>query len=321
MSHTPALIAAAAILAPTAAHAIEWDWSMLVEAEYSDLRSDDGSSRDHRQDAYIATFELATGLQFNEHWRTDLVLLAEDIGNTDHNDYAPSPGATDQRPDELHVDHLTLGYSRGPYSFAAGRYTLPFGQYRTAVISDPQTLEVGETASDLAISIAGSHGRLSWHLDWFEGNRRSSAPEESGLAAGIEWQATEKLRVGTGYLSNQHAGRGMPALWDLYAAAELGPWQLHAEYVGAAVERNGERPRAWSLDAAYSLDDRWSAGARWQATDRFGVLDGGDGSYRELALAVSCQVTGQLGLALEYSRGEEGPASARQWLLQVSSTF
>jgi len=282
-------------------------------------RSSSGGT--HENQSYAAV-ELGLGLEFNDQWAGELVLLAEDIGAVEPDDYQPTPGATDKRPDHVHIDTLTLAYRFDSYQLSAGRYTLPFGDFETAVVTDPQTLEVGETATELGATLAFEGEQWDWQLSAFNGNVRSSAPDESGFSAGLNWHTEDGLRAGAAYLSAQHAGQDAPALWDLYAAYEQPSWLAHAEFTGAASASNGERPRAFSADAAYLISEQWHVGARWQRTWGSAVLDGGNGEYREWALATAYNVNQYLALALEYAHGDEqGAASARQWLAQVTLSF
>ena len=58
--------------------------------------------------------------------------------------------------EDLNVDTATLTVAPpdGPWSFTAGQYTLPFGTYETNLISDPLTLEIGETG-ETALELGG----------------------------------------------------------------------------------------------------------------------------------------------------------------------
>lgn len=302
-------------------YALQPEISGTVEAEYTDTRTTTAGISTRSGNGAIATLELGIGLPFNDRWRADIVLLAEDIGVTDRSEYLPTPGTTDYRPDEPHIEEAFISYQVDAFSVQAGRYTLPFGSFGTAVISDPQTLEIGETASGIAATLGMAWEGLSAQVTRFEGNLRSSADDEPGFSAGIEWQAGDDWRLGGGYLSAQGAGKDAPALWNLYLAGEVGPFGLHAEYVAAGSESNGERPRGWSLDAGYAVDEQWALGARWQQTERAGVLDGGDGEYRELAAAVFYSPLDYLTIGLEYADGSEGTADMDQWLLQVAASF
>jgi outer membrane cobalamin receptor len=311
----------AVMLAASPATAAEYEFGGTLEFEYADTRTRVAGVTDDQNNAYLATLELASGIQFNPNWRADLVLLAEDIENTDPAEFRPLIHETSDRPDELHVEELVLSYSRDNYSLSAGRYTLPFGNFETAVLSDPQTLEAGETKTSLGATFHQELGDISWHLSLFNGNLRDSSDDEDGFVLGAEWQLNDAWRVGGGYISAQGAGKNAPRLYDLFVAGEIGNWTLGAEFVGAAGEHNGEKPQTWSLDAAYAINDQWTVGGRWQQTDRFGVLDSGDGNYEELAMAAHYAMFDNVNVGLEYADGDEGSSDYELWLLQVAVSF
>lgn len=308
-----------ALAAPVTA--AEFEYGGILAIEYSDSQQRLAGVTDHQDAAYIATLELSGGVVFNEHWQLNATLLAEDIDNTNPDDYRPRLHQADDRPDILHLEELVLTYTQDQTEISAGRYTLPFGDFETTVITDPQTLEVGETRTSLGASLRHAWGDFSAKFSWFNGNLRSTVPDESGFSAGLDYALSDNLRLGAGYLSSQGAMADAPALWNLYAAAEQGDWRWHAEYVATDHEQNGERPRAWSLDVGYDINPQWAAGARYQQTDRAGVLDGGNGEYREWAVAGFYTPRPHLTFGLEYAAADEGPAEAQQWLLQAAFEF
>lgn len=301
--------------------AAEFEFGGTLEFEYADTRSRVAGVTEQKDSAYIATLELAAAVQFKPNWRADLVLLAEDIENTDPAEFRPQTRETGDLPDKLHVEEFVISYSRDNYSLSAGRYTLPFGNFATAVLSDPQTLEAGETTTSLGATFHQAWEDVSWHLSWFNGNLRDSADDEDGFVISAEWQLNDAWRIGGGYISAQGAGKDAPHLYDLYVTGAVGDWALGAEFVGAAREHNGAKPQTWSLDAAYAINDQWTVGGRWQQTNRFSVLDGGDGDYEELAVAVHHVLFENVHIGLEYADGDEGSSDYEQWLLQVAVLF
>jgi hypothetical protein len=315
------LLAGWCLAATAPLSAAEFEFGGALEFEYADTRTEVGGVTEHQDAAYVATVELATGIRFNDNWRTDLVLLAEDIENTDPAEFRPELHATDDLPDKLHVEELVLTYEQGNTEASVGRYTLPFGDFETAVITDPQTLEIGETKTSLGATVIHSWGPLSGQISWFNGNLRSTAPDESGYTAGLEYAVSDALRLGGGYLSSQGAGEDAPSLWNVYAAGEQGAWHWHAEYVAATDEENGEKPKAWSLDGGYAFNEQWAAGARYQQTEQAGVLDAGNGNYEEWAVAGFYSPWRHVTLGVEYANSEEGRSEAEQWLMQVAIDF
>lgn len=321
MSRTSLLVPIILLASTMPAAAADFEIGGTLEFEYANARTRTAGVTNDQDAAYIATLELATGIQFNPNWRADLVLLAEDIENTDPAEFRPETRETSDLPDELHVEEFVITYSRDNYSLAAGRYTLPFGHFETAVLSDPQTLEIGETATSLGATFRQELGDINWHLSWFNGNLRDTTDDESGFVLGAEWKLNDNWRVGAGYISAQGATKDAPSLYDVYIAGEVGNWTLGAEFVGANHQSNGEKPRSWSLDAAYAINEQWTAGARWQQTDRFNVLDAGDGDYEELAVAIHYAMFENVNIGLEYANADEASSDYEQLLLQVAVSF
>lgn len=317
----PTLLIPMILAAATPAAAAEFEIGGIVEFEYADTRSRVAGVTTHNDNTYVATLELAAGVQLNPSWRAGLVLLAEDINNTDPAEFRPLAHEASDRPDEVHVEEFVISYDSDHYSLSAGRYTLPFGNFETAVITDPQTLEVGETKTSLGATLHQELGDLTWHLSWFNGNLRDSSADEDGFVINADWKLDDAWRVGGGYISAQGAGKNAPGLYDLYLVGTVGDWFLGAEYIGAGNQGNGARPQTWTLDASYAINKQWSVGGRWQQTNRFSVLDGGNGDYEELAVAAHYALFHNVHIALEYADSREGSSDREQTLLQVAVSF
>lgn len=309
------------LAASTPAAAAEFSIGGLLEFEYADTRNRATGVTTHNDNTYLATLELAAGVQITPEWRAGLVLLAEDINNTDPAEFRPLAHEASDRPDILHVEEFVISYDSENYSLSAGRYTLPFGNFETAVISDPQTVEVGETKTSLGATLHQGLGDLTWHLSWFNGNLRNSSADEGGFVINADWKLNDIWRLGGGYISAQGAAKNAPGLYDLYLVGVVDDWSLGAEYIGAGSRSNGAKPQTWTLDASYAINQQWSVGGRWQQTDRFSVLDGGDGDYQELAVAAHYTLYHNVHIGLEYADGHEGSSEREQTLLQLAVSF
>ena len=95
-----------------------------VEAAYEDPYEGDSTS-----DAVLATMELGVTAQVTNWVGAEVVLLHEE----------------DETDIEVDVATMTIGPQDGPWSFTAGQYFVPFGTFESNFISDPMTLELGET--------------------------------------------------------------------------------------------------------------------------------------------------------------------------------
>ena len=113
-----------------------------VEAAYEDPYEGDSTT-----DAVLATMELAVAAQITDWVGTEVVLLHEE----------------DETDIEVDVATMTIGPPEGPWSFSGGQYFVPFGTFETNFISDPMTLELGETresALQFGFESNGLHGAL-----------------------------------------------------------------------------------------------------------------------------------------------------------------
>ena len=97
-----------------------------VEAGYADPYEGDSET-----DAVVATVELGIAAQVHDWVSGEILLLFEE----------------DENDDNIDVDlaTLTIAPPDGPWSITGGRMYLPFGVFETSMISDPLTLDLGET--------------------------------------------------------------------------------------------------------------------------------------------------------------------------------
>lgn len=309
-----------ALAASAPVGAVEFEQGLLVELDWADTRMRGAEGRGANTETSIGTLELGLGARFSSRWRTDLILLAEDIGATDHADYLPSEGAEDKRPNRLHIEEFTLGYSGANVEAGLGRMTLPFGRYETALLSDPQTLEIGEASTEAGLRAAWGLGEAYLGGALFDGNLRSIAPDEAGYIVFAGWGG-ETLQFEAGYLSAMHAGRDAPALVDLALQVQADPWFAGIEWVGAASARRGERPRALHAEFGRVIGDDWSLALRYQHTAGFSVLDDGDGRYREWAFGLNHSFNEHIVLGVEYARGREARARQNAMLARLTLEF
>lgn len=304
----------------SAAKALELIHAGLIEIDWmrTSLRAD--GTRELASDAALATLELGLIAQLAPEWHSDLLLLAEDIGVTDHNDYIPAEGATDKRPDRLHIEEFTLGYDRGPFSAAAGRMTVPFGRFETRFLSDPLTLEAGETLTEAGARAAYQYDNLLFGAGLFKGNLRSTAPDVSGYSLALGWD-DERHYLGLGYLSDQYAADQAPAMLDLAAGWRGERFVAGLEFTGAPRTRAGARPRALHAELGWEAGPDWQLGLRYQRTSRFSVLDGGDGQFQEWAVGTNRAFSDHIGVGMEYAIGREGGVRQHATLARLTVTF
>ena len=230
-------------------------------------------------DADVATVELGAAVQVHDWAGAEVVLLYDD-------------------DEDLNVDAatLTVGPPDGPWSFTAGQYALPFGTYETSLVSDPVTLEIGETgetALELGFEFDGfvaSAFAFNGGLDRGGDDRVSGfgaaagwamESEDSAFGVNVSWindlgesDAIEEA-VGEEVSDRRVAG------WTASGFASFGAVTVSGEYLAAASEFRdeniaGAEPASWSLEAAYDFEiggKEATVAASWQQTEDAVLLE------------------------------------------------
>ena len=237
---------------------------------------------------------------------------------------------------------VTIGNTeKFPMTFTGGRFTVPFGSYETNMISDPLTLEIGETGEDalmVGFEAADFHGSFYvFNGDTNEGGGDDTI-EHFGATVGYTLENDElSLDVGIGYLSSLLDSDGltdsMPDGMDsdyvggiaAHLVAGVGDFVLIGEYVAGlddAIEVNSVdildgagnvigstdetvnhgRPAAWNLEVGYTFDEN-------DITVAFGVQGtknlGGILPEIRLVSSVGFGLTEGLSLAIQYAHDED----------------
>lgn len=308
------------LLASPASVALELSYAALLEIDWTRTSLRAGGERNLETDPSVGTLELGLAAALTPHWHADLLLLAEDIGVTDRHAFLPAEGATDKRPDRLHVEEFTLGYTTDTLDAAIGRMTVPFGRFETIFLSDPLTLEVGEAMTEAGARAAYTLGNWQFGAGVFDGNLRSIAPETEGYTLSLGWE--DGIRhVSVGYLSDQYAGAPAPALIDVALGLRGERLAARLEFTGAPRTEYGIRPQALHAELAWQLDAAWEAGLRYQRTSGFPVLDGGDGRYREWAAGMNYALNQHIGVGVEYAAGRERGSRLHSTLVRLTVTY
>ena len=222
----------------------------LVEIEASHVSSDSGPDS---SDLIVSTMELGVITQVNDWVGAEVLLLYEE--ETDNNG-------------DLNVDTavITLADPDGVWFLKAGQNTLPFGVYPTYMISDPITLELGET-NDTALEVGLEHAGVNASVFVFQGDHNDRA-DNFGLQLGLSSDGGPLgFRCNLAYLDNLaesdtlvDAGwittsDKMPA-WIVSAELFSGPFSLLGEYLKATesfADAGGEQPAVFNLEGAYRL--------------------------------------------------------------------
>jgi len=231
--------------------------SGVVEVEAS---NNDPYEGDSTSDITAATVEIGLAAQVNDWVSAEVVLLYEE----------------DDTPLDVDVATISLAKPNGPWSLTAGQFFVPFGSFETNQVSDPLTLEIGETRES-AIQVGFEAGAFSSAVYLFKGtnkedNGTADKVDNFGLTLGF---AGEGYAFGLGYINDIGDSDSLQdalgtndvlahvAGQTVNAMFELGSITLIGEYLAAAdkfetgelaFKGQGAEPKAWNIELAYAFD-------------------------------------------------------------------
>jgi hypothetical protein len=267
--------------------------SGLLEAEagYSKFKPDAAGEPDNEEsDITLSTFELGLDVELNEHVSGHALALWEE---------------DDTEPMDLDEGFITLnGTDEIPAYVHVGKLYVPFGVYETVFISDPATLELGETRESAVF--AGYHPEV---VDVFAGAFNGDVDEVgkdnhiNSFFSGFNFELPEDDARGlnlsgcVSYLSNIADSDGLSEANDIDGDGTadgvedmVGGISAHAslslkdtvfffmEYVGAmddfnagelsfAGETEAVRPSAWTVELSFVHPSKIGCGLKYEGTD------------------------------------------------------
>lgn len=232
-----------------------WELGGTIEVEYSN--SEDNS------DIAVPTVELGIASEINEHVSGEIVLLYEE-GET-----------------ELDVDVATITMAPSEtWGFTAGQTYVPFGVYDTNLVSDPLTLEIGETRES-ALQVDAMIGGLALTVYVFNGETQDDVDEDVvdklGFNLGYAYESDAlNISAAFGYISDIgetdtiQDSLGTTVVQDYVGGLSIsanfssGPFNIIAEYVTStdafdvgelAYNGAGAEPSAMSFEVGYSFNE------------------------------------------------------------------
>ncbi len=243
--------------------------SGLIEVEATAAkRDDDDGHQSSASDLTLATAELAISAE-SDAGGASLTLLYEE-------------------GEDVTVDAAIISFTHAKWFADVGLQYLPFGNYSSRLISDPLTLELGETqATALQGGFTGDNLTLSLFL--FNGAIDRSGDEDHLSQGGVALtlHPCEGVEIGASYL-NRLAESGAelitaPTSREVAAASgylnlAAGPFALTAELLGATRrfaasdldtdgDGHGDKPLAWSLETAYLACERCELALRLEGSE------------------------------------------------------
>ncbi len=282
-----------------------------VEANYETLKKDEGGY-EHNSDITLATFELGLDVDVIRYLHGHALLLWEEDGT---------------EPIDLDEGIITLGLEEDfPYFLSAGKLYVPFGVFESHMVSDPLTLELGETRES-AVLIGMEHDLFVVSAGAFKGDIQKVDRDSriNNLVAGIDFTPIEGLIAGVSYITDIADSEGLTELVpegtlkklvggiSAYFVFEIGPVTLNGEYLGALdkfedipvpageeTELEGREPKAWNFEVACLFEDMdWEVALRYEGSNDFPEFPIGQGG-----ICLSWGVLPNTTLATEYLYGE-----------------
>ncbi len=307
--------------------------SGLIEVEAANQKRDydDPTVSDEESgDVDLATVELAFDAKVTDHVDGHVLIKYED--------------------DEVFVDEGFITLSGGdafPAYLMAGRQYIPFGNYDSHFITDPNTLLLGETTEGAVVAgykFGGEMVNLS--VGAFNGRAKEAGDDDiiDSYVAGLTVRPSQSIFFGASYTSNLASSNALSEVlvdadnldslvgaWSAFASVEfLDRFYLIAEYVAAvddfkagelyaATDAKARRPSAWNLELGITLVQGLEVAARYGGSD-----DGGDFlPESQYGGVVSWEFFEKTSLALEYLHDdyEDNVQEADTWTAQLAVEF
>lgn len=233
--------------------------SGLVEIEMS---QNSGFTGTEESDVAVATVELGFEAQINKEISTAVVMLHED------------------GDDSFAADTVMMNYqpANKPWSITAGRTYLPFARFESYAVSDPLTLEMGES-QEAIVQLNTEFGNLGTAVYFYNGDDKTNKTsadnfDNLGLNLTYQHQGSIDLAAGLSYLndmSNIDVFQDVIAAGtaDDYVAAyaldlllQVNEWSVIVEHVQAAKRfeeselsfaGRGAQPSGSRIEVAYQL--------------------------------------------------------------------
>ncbi|MBM3163442.1 MAG: LbtU family siderophore porin [Chlorobi bacterium] len=273
-------------------------FSGLVEVEGSYIDSDGDSS----SDLSLATFELDLEARVADWLSAYAVLLYEEDGD-----------------DELLVDEAYISMKKEdmPFFAEAGRMTQVFGHFATGMISDPLTLELGETKHHATLRIGYEADPVTASLAVLKGDVQKPGKDDINTivaAIGAEGEVGESFRyaLGASWISNIADTDGLQDAYEpyghetsefvggysVYGIAGIGSFEFRAEYLTAADtfsdgDLAGLQPQACNFEIGYDFPFPLHLAFRYAGADDFEVEE-------QYGATLAYDLAEEATLALEY---------------------
>jgi hypothetical protein len=283
------------------------------------LEVEAGFSRDYddnnESDITLATAALDIDIDLHKYVDAHIMFLWEE---------------DDTEPVDIDEGYIVIGNTEFfPLYVQAGKLYVPFGNFESNMISDPLTLEIGETR-ETAVVFGGEYEGFHASTYAFNGDVDESGDDDQikcfGLEAGYTFEnETFGLDVGAGWMNNiadsDTLGDTLPGEIEDYVdgitAHAIVSWQgfkLIGEYLGAMddfevaeleFKGKGAQPEAWNIELGYTFEiasHETVFAVAYQGTDEALALELPEERYMGTA---GVGLVDGLSLALEYAHDKD----------------
>jgi hypothetical protein len=275
---------------------VELHGLLEVEASYkaTDFRghpidkSISGTENTRDSDILLATAALGIDIDFHTYAKGHILFLWEE---------------DETEPVDLDEGTITLGGTENfPFSLIAGKFYIPFGMFNSHFITDPLTLELGETR-ETSVLVGFTNEMFELKAGAFNGDVSQSRTHDTinsyygcaNITIPPKWLGGVELSGGVSYTNNIAESDNLqdlinPALGaridDLvpglgaWLSASYGMFTLELEYIGALGEfesgellfdgsHEGKRsaPKAWNVELAVRPMEKLELAARYGGSD------------------------------------------------------
>ena len=294
--------------------------SGVIEAEayYEDMDYDDPATEDKdSSDITLATVELAVDVDVVKHVKGHVLFLWEE---------------DDTEPVDVDEGFITLdGEDVVPLYLNVGKLYVPFGNFESHFISDPLTLELGETRESaltvgcknewMDVSVSAFNGDIDEtgednHIETYVASASFSVPEKLisnfGITGGVSY--ISNIGDSDSLQDEIDSDMGIKDYVDGFNAfltiSFMDKLFLECEYLGALDEfeagelsfdgGNKFQPETWNFELAYAATDRLELAIKYEGGDDLGDFLPED----QYGAAVTYGLFENTSLALEYLHGE-----------------
>ncbi|MBW2012716.1 MAG: LbtU family siderophore porin [Deltaproteobacteria bacterium] len=299
--------------------------SGVIEAEagYEDYDYDNPATNDEdSSDITLATVELGVDVDITKHVKGHVLFLWEE---------------DDTEPVDVDEGFITLdGADVVPLYLNVGKLYVPFGNFESHFISDPLTLELGETRESalsvgyvnewMDVSVSAFNGDIDEtgednHIESYVAAASFSLPQELisnfGIAGGVSYISniadSDGLEGETPGQIKDYVG-GFNAFLSI---SFIDKFFLECEYLGALDEFKANelsfdggkefQPETWNFELAYAATDRLEIAVKYEGGDDLGgplLTEDQFLPEDQYGVAVTYGLFESTSLSLEYLHGE-----------------